>query len=273
MNNHPFDQALQLTSAEPNVYTGASARPYWNMVGPFGGMTAATALNAVLQHPALLGEPIALTVNYAGPVAAGPFKVTANPVRTNRSTQHWVISLSQSNAAGVDEVMLTGTAVTAARRSTWSASDEAMPKVPGPTELPARDNLRGLEWLGRYDMRFVHGGFPEQWHGGGEASLSQLWVRDNPPRPLDFCSLAATADVFFPRVYLRRALLVPAGTVSMTVYFHATGAQLAQSGSGFLLAQARAQAFSDGFFDQTAQLWNEAGALLATSHQIVYFKE
>ena len=54
MNNHPFDQALQLTSAEPNVYTGASARPYWNMVGPFGGMTAATALNAVLQHPALL---------------------------------------------------------------------------------------------------------------------------------------------------------------------------------------------------------------------------
>ena len=273
MNNHPFDQALQLTSAEPNVYTGASARPYWNMVGPFGGMTAATALNAVLQHPALLGEPIALTVNYAGPVAAGPFKVTANPVRTNRSTQHWVISLSQSNAAGVDEVMLTGTAVTAARRSTWSASDEAMPKVPGPTELPARDSLRGLEWLGRYDMRFVHGGFPEQWHGGGEASLSQLWVRDNPPRPLDFCSLAATADVFFPRVYLRRALLVPAGTVSMTVYFHATGAQLAQSGSGFLLAQARAQAFSDGFFDQTAQLWNEAGALLATSHQIVYFKE
>jgi acyl-CoA thioesterase len=273
MNHHPFDQALQLTSAEPDNYAGESARPYWNMVGPFGGMTAATALNAVLQHPALLGEPIALTVNYAGPVAAGPFTVSATPARTNRSTQHWVISLSQTNAAGVDEVMLTGTAVTAARRSTWSVSDEAMPQVPGPTELPTRESLRGLEWLGRYDMRFVHGGFPQQWHGGGEASLSQLWVRDNPPRPLDFCSLAAMADVFFPRVYLRRALLVPAGTVSMTVYFHANSEQLMQSGAGFLLAQARAQAFSDGFFDQTAQLWSEAGALLATSHQIVYFKE
>lgn len=273
MNNHPFDQALQLTSAQLGVYSGASARPYWNMVGPFGGITAATALNAVLQHPALLGEPIALTVNYAGPVAAGPFKVSATPARTNRSTQHWVISLSQTDATGVDEVMLTGTAVTAARRSTWSLDDEAMPQVPGPAELPIRDNLRGLEWLSRYEMRFVQGGFPAEWHGGGEASLSQLWVRDNPPRPLDFCSLASMADVFFPRVYLRRALLVPAGTVSMTVYFHANSEQLTQSGSGFLLAQARAQAFSDGFFDQTAQIWNEAGALLATSHQMVYFKE
>jgi len=32
-------------------------------------------------------------------------------------------------------------------------------------------------------------------------------------------------------------------TVSMTVYFHADGAQLIQSGTGFLLGQARAQAF------------------------------
>ena len=111
------------------------------------------------------------------------------------------------------------------------------------------------------------------WDGSGETSQSQLWVRDTPPRVLDFGSLTSMADIFFPRVYLRRALRVPAGTVSMTVYFHANGPQLAQSGTGFLLAQARSQAFRDGFFDQTAQLWNEAGHLLATTHQIVYFKE
>ena len=44
------------------------------------------------------------------------------------------------------------------------------------------------------------------------------------------------------------------------------------TGTGFVLAQARAQAFRNGFFDQTAQLWNEAGEMLVTSHQIVYFK-
>jgi acyl-CoA thioesterase len=80
------------------------------------------------------------------------------------------------------------------------------------------------------------------------------------------------ADVFYPRVWLRRATRVPAGTVSITTYFHAGSQQLAQS-NGYLLGQAKAQAFSNGFFDQTAQLWNEAGHLLATSHQVVYYKE
>jgi hypothetical protein len=40
-----------------------------------------------------------------------------------------------------------------------------------------------------------------------------------------------------------------------------------------LLGQARSQSFFNGFFDQSAELWNEAGHLLATTHQIVYYKE
>lgn len=148
-----------------------------------------------------------------------------------------------------------------------------MPAVPRPEDLPEGGPISAVEWIKRYDMRFIEGKFPTRWDGSGETSLSQLWMRDRPARPLDFCSLASMADLFFPRVYLRRASPVPVGTVSMTVYFHADGAQLTQSGTGFLLGQARAQAFRNGFFDQTAQLWNEAGLLLATTHQIVYYKE
>jgi hypothetical protein len=61
--------------------------------------------------------------------------------------------------------------------------------------------------------------------------------------------------------------------VSITVYFHTTAEQLQATGTGFLLGQARGQEFRNGFFDQTVQLWNEAGTMLATSHQIVYYKE
>ena len=64
----------------------------------------------------------------------------------------------------------------------------------------------------------------------------------------------------------------PAGTVSMTVYFHADSAQLSATGSDYLLGQAQGQAYRNGFFDQTGQLWNRQGQLLANTHQIVYFK-
>lgn len=268
-----FDQAIALDATESDTYTGRTHPAYANMVGPFGGVTAATVLNAVLQHPALLGEPVALTVNYAAALADGAFTVTARPVRTNRSTQHWVMEISQPDANGVPATVLTATAVTAARRETWSTDDATMPTVPTP-EVVGRPNMAALvEWVKRYDIRIAEGTIPTVWDGGGDASRTTLWVREEPARALDFTSLTAMADVFFPRVWLRRATRVPAGTVSVTVYFHAGPVQLAGTGTGWLLGQAQAQGFHNGFFDQTAQLWNEAGVLLATTHQIVYYKE
>ena len=273
---HPLDKALQLapSSGGTGQYEGQTPAGYWNMVGPFGGITAATLLQAVLQHPDLLGDPLSLTVNYAGALTTGAFTVQATPVRTNRSTQHWTLSILQADAEGAQLVTTTATAVTAVRRETWSVGDVPMPEVPPPADNKAMAAPPGaVEWLNRYEMRPIAGHIPRAWDGSGDHSLTQLWMRDAPPRPLDFCALTALADVFFPRVWLRRARQVPAGTVSITVYFHATAAQLRATGSGYLLGQARGQEFRNGFFDQTAQLWNEAGTMLATSHQIVYYKE
>ena len=271
---HPVDEALALTSSAPGQFTGQTHPGYWNMVGPFGGVTAATLLQAVMQHPDRLGDPLSLTVNYAGALTAGSYTVQATPVRTNRSTQHWTLTILQADAEGAQVVTTTATAVTAVRRDTWSAGDVPMPTVPGPTAHPAIEHgPEAMEWLNRYEMRPITGALPRAWDGSGDHSLTQLWMRDAPARPLDFCALSALADLFFPRVWLRRAHRVPAGTVSITVYFHASAEQLAQTGTGYLLGQARGQEFRNGFFDQTVQLWNEAGTMLATSHQIVYYKE
>jgi acyl-CoA thioesterase len=131
-----------------------------------------------------------------------------------------------------------------------------------------------MQWLKRYDMRFVTGGFPDPLNDSDTGhSLSQVWVRDVLERPLDFASLTAVSDAFFPRVFLRRARFVPVGTVSMTIYFHAMPEQIAKAGGDFVLGQARGQHFQNGFFDQSAQFWNQAGDMLVTSHQTVYFKE
>lgn len=268
MNTHPFDEAVALQRQPDGSWLGHTHPAYANMVGPFGGITAAQALSAVLRHPDRLGDPISLTVNFCAAVADGHFVVQARPARTNRSTQHWVIEMQQDGQA-----VMTATAVTAVRRETWGLDDEPMPVCPPPEDVPLPTVRAPMEFVRRFESRPIVGGLPEVWDGGGDTSLSQLWVRDQPPRPLDFASLASISDIFFPRVFIRRATHVPAGTVSMTVYFHVSAEQLAQTGSGYLLGQARAQAFRNGFFDQSSQLWNQAGVLLVTTHQIVYYKQ
>ncbi len=273
MTTHPFDEALALTPQTDGRLAGATHPGYGNMVGPFGGITAALALQAVLLHPDRLGEPVALTVNFAAGLADGPFSALARPARTNRSTQHWTVELSQQDAAGVARVVTTATAVTAVRRETWSANDAPMPAVPPPDEVARAERPPVVAWIGRYEMRPICGDLPQRWDDSGSDSLSRLWLRDNPPRPLDFASLVALADVFFPRVWLRRATRVPVGTVSMTVYFHADARQLADVADSYLLGQAEGQVFGNGFFDQSGMLWDASGRPLASTHQLVYFKE
>ena len=152
---HPLDEAIDLRASAlqnaPHEFTGATHPAYANMVGPFGGTTSAQLLQSAMLHPERLGEPVALTVNFAAPVADGDIRFLARPVRTNRSTQHWIIEAHQAEG-----VVATATAVFAVRRETWSDVEAVMPaNVPAPEAVP-RMPVKGMPaWPQRYDMRFV----------------------------------------------------------------------------------------------------------------------
>jgi acyl-coenzyme A thioesterase PaaI-like protein len=267
---HPFDHALLLEPLPDGSFRGHTSAAYANMVGPFGGVTAACLLQAPMQHPARLGEPIALTVNFAAAPADGEFIVAARALRTNRSTQHWAIELSQAG-----EIAASATAVFALRRETWSAPEAAPPaNLPAPETLTRAPLIGRPAWTHRYDMRFARGGLPDAFDEQQQLdSLSQVWVRDEPPRALDFPALAALCDSFFPRIFVRRRKLAPIGTVSLTTYFHADGAMLQAQGARHVLGTARALNFRNGYFDQSAEVWSDAWELLASSHQIVYYRD
>lgn len=266
---HAFDRATALEPLPDGSFRGHTSPAYANMVGPFGGTTAACMLNAAWLHPARIGEPVALTVNFAAAPADGEFSVSARPARTNRSTQHWLIELSQAG-----EVMTTASAVFALRRETWSMPEAGPPEVPAADTL-ARSTLVGRPpWTHHYDMRFAIGGMPEAFDSQEQPdSITRVWVRDEPPRPLDFISLAALCDSFFPRVFLRRRQLAPIGTVSLTTYFHADAALLRAQGEQPVLGTARALNFRNGYFDQSAEVWGAQRQLLASSHQVVYYRD
>ncbi|MBI3095811.1 MAG: thioesterase family protein, partial [Rhodocyclales bacterium] len=71
MSPHPFDSAIALTREPPDRWLGRTSADYWNMVSPYGGVTAGAMLQAMLDHPERRGTPLAFTLNFLAPIAAG----------------------------------------------------------------------------------------------------------------------------------------------------------------------------------------------------------
>lgn len=271
---HPFDEATKVIVEEGRRF-GATSDHYWAFVGPFGGATAATILEAVLTHGERNGEPLALTVNYCAPVRRGRFGIDVRLVRANRSSQHWSVELVQDAEDGSgQEVVATATAITAERRPSFAHQVATMPEVVPSSALKplVMDGFSG--WTRQYDFRFASGlpRFRDPADAAPANPRSELWLSDHQPRRIDMLSLAAMADAFFGRIFHVRGGMVPFGTVSMTTYFHVDAAELAAEDTTELLGVADAQVFSRSYGDQTAQLWTPSGRLVATSQQITYFK-
>lgn len=265
--DHLLDAVMDLRPDGGRGACGRTLPEYGGMVGPFGGATAALILRAIEAQADRIGEPMALTVAYAAPIADGEFRVDVDLVRTNRTNQHWTAAISHDV-----EVKCTATAVFGIRRDVWSDTEAVMPAVGEPASYPSATWPPGVAFFGNYDVRVIDGAPPVH-EPPAQSSLSTFWVRHHPERRLDFPALAALADIFYPRVFLRLGRPVPASTVSMTTYFHARADDLERVGDDYVLATARAQCFAGGYFDQAAQLWSRDGALLATTNQIAYYKD
>lgn len=266
---HALDVATTLVHDAEGRLVGETSPAYWNMAGPFGGITATLLLRAALEDSRRIGEPVAQTVNFCAPIAEGGYEVTVRPIRSGRSVQHLYVELRQG-----ETIAANATIICALRGETWNHHSAAMPHVPPAEEVPLFTAKAPLAWLSRYDFRYVDGPplFGTE-HAEPQSAESRLWVADQPPRPLDHLSLAALCDVFIIRIYQVRGLRVPAGTVSMTSYFHATAAEMAAQGTRPVLARAGSMRFGGNFFDQQGEVWSDAGQLLASTTQVVWFRE
>jgi acyl-CoA thioesterase len=266
---HLFDDATRVAAGDSR-WSGHSSEDYWAFVGPFGGVTAATMLRAIIEHPRRAGDPLSLTVNFCAPIAQGPFDLDVRLIKANRSTQHWSVELTQ----GTDVATL-ATAVFAARRPSWSHQPAQPPRAP-PFEQtrPYPKSSLKMSWVRQYDFRFVEG--EPKVAGGSNAApanaYSKLWIGDRIPRKIDALSLMAMSDAFFARIFHVRRELVPFGTVSLTTYFHADADDLAKEDITRVLGVADARIFHKSYGDQSGELWSPQGRLLATTTQIAYFK-
>lgn len=262
---HPIEMLYDVSRTHRTATT--TTRPEWgNMVGPFGGATVATVLNIIQTDPEALGRPASSTINFAAPLADGEYTVDYTPVRTNRTNQHWTATITQNG-----EVSATATALFAVERESLSSVEVTPPDVPVPEDLTVTPFPPVLAWPRNYEMRFAGGAVPGPEGTTDGTTVSTYWLRHSIERQWDYPSLGAAADTFFPRIYIRAGAGVPAGTVTMTLYFHASPDEVAALGPD-VLCTAEASRFHNGLGDQTGRLWSADGNLLVSAHQMIYFK-
>ncbi|WP_420133324.1 acyl-CoA thioesterase [Rhodopseudomonas sp.] len=267
---HPFDAATRVDHRDSR-WQGATSDDYHAFVGQFGGATAATLLRALMAQSERLGDPLAFTVNFCAPIAPGSFDLTPRLIKATRSTQHWGIELTQTDG----DVAVFATAVFAQRRETWSHRPTEMPQTPSYEDAPVYSRAGvAASWVRQFEFRFVENepSFGSGTQAGPASPHTKAWIGHSTPRTLDLLSLSAIADAFFARIFHVRGELLPIGTVSMTTYFHVDAADLAAEPITAVLGVADANVFHKSFSDQTGELWSPSGKLLATTHQITYFK-
>ena len=124
---HPFDDAVALVPLAEGRWQGRTTPPYANMTGPFGGITAATLLNAVLSDPRAEGAPVSATVNYVAAVADGAFEITSRLVRGGKYVQHWSLELAQDG-----QPRTTASIILGRRAAPFSHHAAVPPQAPPP---------------------------------------------------------------------------------------------------------------------------------------------
>ncbi|WP_341770575.1 thioesterase family protein [Actinorugispora endophytica] len=227
-------------------------------------------LMAVLQQAALAesAHPHAVSSSYhfLSPGSGGPAEIEAEALKRGRTVSTVRVTLRQAGKA-----VATGTVATAALDPGAVPVFEAAPAGVPPIEQcrafdPRADRASESGFIDRVDLRFA----PETYalltggHSGATPELRghvDLSARDGGPAedPAAFVALAVDA---LPPVVSALTAWRWAPTVELTWHLRA----LPEPGP--LAFRARADLVSDGWFDESVDLWDAKGRLVAQSRQL-----
>lgn len=259
-----FDDALALRSTEEGLWLGFADPRYEALTGMHGGWTAAVLLRAVTLAADRLYTPSALTINYIQKVEPGKdVFIRVRCIGGSRSIQHWQAEILEA-AAG--PILAHAIVVLTARRETDGHTEPSMPDVPAPETLedffpPFPGGKIALK-------RLVHGYPPF----ARSDTASVEWVREFTGRRLDHVQLAFLSDLYPPRPFFWGAAPRPYATLSLSVYFYATPAEIEAIGADFILNEAIGTRGGHSISGQQARLWSRDGKLLATTEQLGWFR-
>ncbi|MHB1987870.1 MAG: thioesterase family protein [Acidimicrobiales bacterium] len=231
--------------------------------GPNGGYLAALILRAVLAASPL-PDPLTMTVHYLARPMIGPCDIVVTTLREGRGHASYRAELLQ------DRAIRCASLVTVGRLRPRGASDfqPVAPKVPPPAECiaiatavaatPLWERLE-IRTAAEEDLFFLRRE-PGQAITGG-------WTRLCDGRSTDALAIALFLDCWPPAVFSRTmtADQVGAPTIEYTVHWRKAPS------SQWCYARFETRTLAGGYVDESGELWDEKGLLLAESRQLARY--
>jgi acyl-CoA thioesterase len=256
-----ISEAIDVTPLTDGRWLAHADPDHQSITGMFGGWTTAVALGSVIKSTATTAVPAALTINFVGSIDPGTdVEVRTERIGGSRSLEHWTATVRSGDAVRASALV-----VLANRRDTEPHLQPSMPDVAEPATLQ-RFKAPGPQGE-QAEMYPV-----DQWRYGNGDTRSSHWLRDARGRPMDHLLLAYLADQYAPRSFFWGVGVRPSATITMSVYFHATAAELSAAGTDFILNEAIGTRGEQSTSGQQARLWSRAGSLLATTEQLAWYR-
>lgn len=265
-----FDQATAVhrrTSNAASIGYDAELDPDWRIgTKPNGGyllaVLARAAVDAASGGDASHPHPSAVSAHFLAAPDAGPAQVEVEVLRRGRSASQLRASLIVDGRRCV-EALVTCSHLSGAGEAWWS--DIRIPRLP-PEEscvLAPHDGLAfPVPLLKVVEERIdpATAGFAVgRPSGRGEI---RGWVRLADGRPPDPLALLVVADCLPPATFELGVLGSWVPTIELTVYVRGVPAP------GPLLARLRARLVTADRVDEQCDVWDSAGRLVATGHQL-----
>lgn len=262
------DQLFPLTSLGGGLWTTEAGAEWRNPNGPlWGGYAIGLCLSVVAAEPEARGEPLAITLTYVAGLSAGAVEVRTRRLRQGGSVGVWEVEL---RPAGATEVSVHAIVTMARRPATPAFAFAKMPDAPEPESLPSQVRPGGAQHFGsRAFERRTSEAFPIQ---PAASSRSTAWVRPL-LGPWNKTLLAMLTDSSPPRAFYALGHTVMTTTVTLTIYLHATAEEVAAAGEDYLLVEYDGRVGGGGATDERSSYWRRDGKLLATSEQLLWYRE
>jgi len=259
--------SMHLVPVAPGRWTTVAA-PEWRNPGGglWGGYAIGLAVRVLEAEPEAVGEALSLTLTYAAGLPSGELDVRTRRLRQGGSIGVWEVELL---AAGSEQVGVHAIVTLARRPTTPDFAFATMPDAPDPDSLPSPIMAGVSQHFGAAAFeRRTTDNFPPKASGN---SLTLAWVRSR-RGPWDKALLGMVTDNSAPRAMYALGPTIMTTTLSLTVYLHATAAELADLGDDFILVECEGRVGGGGASDERSSYWSRGGRLLATSEQLAWYR-